>query len=425
VLDTIGCIIAAKATEIAEITASAAENFNGPANLAYTFGRLADALDFDEGYAGAHFGCGAVGAALALAHQMSGRELLTAVVAGYELGGRIADATGSYLVNSREGASFAPVWGIAAPIVYAAVGTAASSLRLTASTTEQAYGLAGASVPIPVGAKWSAEIDLPNTKYCDSGWSTVAGLIAALTAHNGSTGLPTLLEGDNGLFRMIGALHPNPDALVHDLGRKWCIDAALYKDWPCCGMLFGPLVNLLELKAKYSLPADRIESIVARVPHYATGARFVNPNPTTFVSRQFSLPHAIAMMLLDIPVGPAWLSPALADDARVRNLREKVKVVEDRRVWSSRELNEHKCGPRRKPSGITVVVDETEYSATTELNSPMNLAELPWDDERIIRKFQSIVCEPHASAIVEILMTLELQDDLTGLMEHIAAARPQ
>src|SRR5258708_135145 len=142
-LDTIGCLLAACDSEIAPVIRNAAALF-GDGDVAsiagnprrssllaaiYANGRLANALDFDETFpVGAHFGIGAVTVALAFAEafRLSGREFLSSVLAGYEFGGRVAAHIGP-VVRDAGGRvmGFPDTWGVAAPVVMAAVAASA------------------------------------------------------------------------------------------------------------------------------------------------------------------------------------------------------------------------------------------------------------------------------------------------------------
>lgn len=193
-IDTLGCIISARATEFGRVASQFASLLGGsssPAGFAYLDGWLADAMDFNEGYSGSHFGSGAVAVAAALARaratDVTGKDFLLAVAADYELGGRIQEAMGSYYTTIDGKQAFAPVWGIATPIVYYATGAATRALRFEPALTARAWGLAGSNSPIPIGAKWSVAVDLPNTKNCDAGWCSLAGgdgrLVGTLRLH--------------------------------------------------------------------------------------------------------------------------------------------------------------------------------------------------------------------------------------------------
>lgn len=418
-LDTIGCAVAARATEVAPIVDALAPLLGGqaaPLAAAYRLARLADSMDFNEGYAGAHFGCGAVAAVLALAREraVSGEAALTAIVAGFETGARVLDATGPYYTTDAEGRQrFAPVWGIAAPVVFAAAGAAAHLLGLDAAETARAYSLAGSAAPIPIGGQWSSEIDLPNTKYCDAGWAAVAGLFGALSVRAGSTGVRSLLNGADEFYAMVGAPAPEPELAVAQLGEVWRLAQVSYKPFPCCGLVIAPARALRACIAENGIEVAGIEAIEAEVGSAIVIPRFANAAPATFVSRQFSLPHAATMLALGIAPGPAWLAPGIATHPRVAELRGRfrLRVLEDDWPTPDRAM--------LRPARITVRAGGRSYRRDSR-----GLTHPRWDDEAIRRKFESLVAAPQAAAIVQSVEGIEALPDLSPLLDAIDAAQP-
>lgn len=414
-LDQMGCIISARATEIAPVVEAGAAAIwpgGGPVATAYRLARLGDAMDFDDGAAGAHFGCGAVAAALALADmaQATGADLLAAIIAGFEAGGRIGQATGPYYDTVDGVQRFLPVWGISTPVVYAAAMAAARLLRLPQGQAMQALSLAGAFAPIPVGAKWSSMLDLPNTKYCDTGWATVAGVSAVLLARSGTTGLTNLLE-DGGLFTMLSARHAAPGELTRGLGQDWALSGIRYKEWPCCGMLIGALRAAQPLVG--NTPADRIGAITAWVPENTTLPRFVNPDPRTFASLQFSLPHAMAMLLSGVESGPLWLDAGLAARPDIAALRQRVTVL--------RLTADHRAAGIA--AQVMMQVDGQARTATTPVTVTSG-ARPPCDDAGIAAKFRSLVAEPWASGLERLVAALP-GGAPADLLSTLTEARPR
>lgn len=418
-LDTIGCTIAAGATEIASVIDPLARMFGGSRALlanTYRLARRADSMDFNEGYAGAHFGCGAVAAVLALAreHRISGKQALAAIIAGFETGARILDATGSYYTSDAQGRPrFAPVWGIGAPVVFAAAAAAAHLLGFDASETARAYSLAGSSTPIPIGGQWSSEIDLPNTKYCDAGWCAVAGLFGALSVRRGSTGVRSLLDGPGELYAMVSAANAQPGLAVAHLGEVWRLREVRYKAFPACGLLTAPIRTLEACIAENGLDVARIEAVEAEVGPALVIPRFANAAPATFVSRQFSLPHAAAMLALDIAPGPAWLSPRVAAHPRVVDLRGRfgLCVLED--AWPMPDPT------ALRPARVSVLASGRHYRRDSR-----GLTQLQWDNAAIEAKFHSLVTAPHADAITRAVQGIEMLPDLGPLLGMLDAAQP-
>jgi 2-methylcitrate dehydratase PrpD len=415
-LDSIACIIAARDTEMAPIVAACAGMFGAEAGDAYRHARLADCMDFNEGYAGAHFGCGAVGALLAMAahRPLDGATALAAMVAGFETGARITQAVGSYYVDGPDGRpAFAPVWGIATQVAYASVATTARALGLDAEATARAYDLAGSNSPIPIGGAWSAAVDLPNTKYCDAGWGAVTGLFAALSAEAGSTPVKGLLSGPNTLFAMLGAPNANPALAVAELGTNWHLPLVRFKSWPCCGLISGGMAALRGLVEAEGLAVIDITAITVEVVPAIALPRFANTAPNTFVSRQFSLPHAAAMLLLDVPPSAAWLSPRVAEHPAVRSLRQKIALA----VYQGEE------DLTTRPCAVQVQTACATYAA-----GPGEVAPPPsssFDGQAVLRKFRALVEPLQGEAIIAAVMAMESLPDLRPLADAIAAARPR
>lgn len=418
-LDTIGCTITARATEIAPVVDSLTPLLGGRHALlasTYRLARLADSMDFNEGYGGAHFGCGAVAAVLALAREktVSGEQALNAIIAGFETGARILDATGPYYTTDAEGRQrFAPVWGIAAPVVFAAAGAAARLLGFDAAETARAYALAGSSAPIPIGGQWSSEIDLPNTKYCDAGWCAVAGVFGALSVRSGSTGVRSLLNGPGELYDMVGAPNAQPELAVAQLGEVWRMRAIRYKIFPACGLVTALIRTLKACLDENGIDVAGIEAVDAEVGSAIVIPRFANTDPATFVSRQFSLPHAATMLALGIASGPAWLSPRIASHPRVEDLRSRFRLRALEDDWSTSDETE------LRPARVTVLADGRTYRRDSR-----GLAPPRWDDAAIQQKFSALVTAPHATAIIRAVTEIETLLDLGPLLDLLDAAQP-
>jgi 2-methylcitrate dehydratase PrpD len=429
-LDMLACVVAARATTAGAVAGRAAAGMGHAPNRTslmgdtYLLARLGDAMDFEEGCAGAHFGCGAVAAALALGrvHETSGADLLLSIAVGYELAARLSAATGSYYVADADGRQvFAPVWGIAAPVVMAAVAAGARLRALPPRDSAQAYAHALSNAPVPIGAKWNLAVALPDTKYCDTGWCALAGLGGVLAAEAGSTALPDLVDGDNGFFRMLSAPNARPERLTAAWAESWAISGIVYKDWPCCGMLLPAMANLSDLLAEHGIEPAEIEAIHLTTGAAATSARFANQNPATFASRQFSFPHAFAMLCLGIPGGPDWLSDETDARPDVQALRRKVTVAEhDPNAAAGRILP-----VRRKPSSVSIRTARGTFSRETDLDTSIVARhERSWTDADVENKVRSLVDAPEADTIIDAVRSLETLPSVLPLVAALDRARP-
>jgi 2-methylcitrate dehydratase PrpD len=438
VLDTLACLLAGADSEIAPVVRQAAQLF-GAGNVAqiageagrssllaavYANGRLANALDFDETFpVGAHFGVGAVAAALGMAqaYGLSGREFLNCVVVGYELGGRVASYLGpvANVVDGRV-TGFPDVWGVAAPVVMAAAAAAARARKLDAGLFAESIGLAISNAPLPVGAKWSSAVDLPNCKYCDAGWCAITGVFGALSAEGGSTGFTRILDGADGLARMYGG-RADEQWLLKALGIQWMLDDVTYKPWPTCRFTHYPLTALERLLADLTIAPERVDEIVVETGPLAASERFANPAPRTFAARQFSYPHMVAMRILNVPAGPRWLDAGMVDHPAAQALKRRIRIEPHPRgheFASSFVRNQI----RTMPGGIRIKTKGRWHRA----ESDFALGD-PWDeqtrftDEDLFAKTNALIGEPRAGRLIDLVMRLENTHEMDALSELLAA----
>lgn len=440
-LDTIGCLMAGAESEMAPLVHGLGRLFGsqpeasvaglatpqGLLGAVYANGRLANAMDFDETFpVGVHFGVGAVAAALALGESrgLHGRDVLAALVSGYELGGRVATAIGP-MVHIENGAvtGYPAVWGVGAPVVVAAAGATAKSLSLDAALFAQAIGLAVSNAPLPVGAQWSNSVHLPNCKYCDAGWCAVAGVFGAISAQQGSTGFADVLDGDQGLVRMYGADVAGNAHLTRGLGSEWALSDITYKPWPSCRFTHYPMTALSRLISLSPLDAGEIEEIIIETSPLARSERFTNPSPQTFASRQFSYPHLIAMMIAGVKPGARWFDKELGESPEIAAIKQKVRVIPHPRgdeFAGDFERNQM----RTLPGGVTIVKKSGE---TLHEETDFALGD-PWDeatrfsDRDVIEKFRGLVSHPQREVVIEAVMTLERQASLAPVIELLRSS---
>jgi 2-methylcitrate dehydratase PrpD len=359
---------------------------------------------------------------LAEAYRLSGRQFLTSVLAGYELGGRIASYIGPVLhVQNGEVTGFPDVWGVAAPVVVGACAAAARARNLGPATFGHALGLAGSNAPLPCGSQWSSAVDLPNCKYADVGWCAVTGTFAALSAELGSTGFQQILDGPNGLARMCGVAAAEEKWLTEGLGVSWMLDDITYKPWPTCRFTHYSLTALERLLRTQHIDVDSVDEIAVETGPLACSKRFTNPNPVTFAAREFSYPHMVAMRLLNVPPGPRWLDAKHADDPRVRNLKKKVRVEEHPRGRNfATGIVRNQI--RFMTGGIRILAAGKTYHAESDyaLGDPWEDA-TRFSDEDIARKFRGLVAPDRAQAMLDAVMTIETLADISPLAVSLRA----
>ncbi len=155
-----------------------------------------------------HFGTQLTAAALALGERMgaSGKDVLTAMVLGYEAGGRILDAVApAHRDRGFHGA------------VIASFGAAVASgcmLKLNEQQMAQTLAMAATST-----AGLATAADTSEAREYFAGNAALMGINAALAAQKGYIAEETIFESKRGFFNIYGG--ENIDAVTSDWGREW------------------------------------------------------------------------------------------------------------------------------------------------------------------------------------------------------------
>ncbi len=284
-------------------------------------GAMARALDFCDALApGAHIGSSVVPGALAaaeLAGGCSGKEFLTALAIGTEVGARMNLTESTY-------DGFDPT-GVC--VVFASTAAAARVLRLNQGETWNALALAFNRC----GASFQSNVDGSLAVRVIQGWVAETGIICARLASRGITGPKNFLEGVYGYFHLFGRDRIDPQSAVSELGKKFELHKVLFKKYPSCGLTLGSTDVILTLAAQQDINPAAIDRIEVTVPPYTyklVGHPFqIGSNPK--VNAQFSIAYCVANALLrKCSKLPHFEESAIKEPA-VLELARKVRIISD------------------------------------------------------------------------------------------------
>jgi len=269
--------------------------------------------------AGVHPGATVALPALAFAQSLgsSGKALLTAIVAGTEVMGRIGVAT----LHSPEVRGFhAP--GIAGPFGCAAA--CASLAGLDAGTTTNAFGIAGS---LGGGLLAFAKAGKGGmVKRLHMGRAAEGGIVAVDLARRGFEGPASVLEGK---FGVLEAYCDNRDAtrLTRGLGTEWEIERLCIKPY-ALHVTAQPSVQLIrQWMGEHRFTGDDIaELTIWASPKVVT--HHANAEPVDVMSAQYSTPFTVALAAYHDPADPEVFNDTTLADARVRTLAKRVKIIE-------------------------------------------------------------------------------------------------
>jgi 2-methylcitrate dehydratase PrpD len=259
-------------------------------------------------------------AALAVAQALgkSGRDLLVASVAGYEVGIRVGEFLGRshYKVFHTTGTA----GSVAAA---AAVGRL---LGLAPDAMLHAFGSAGTQA----AGLWEFLRDAADSKQLHTAHAASTGLAAAWLAADGFTGAQHILEGPQG---MAAGMSRDADAarLVDGLGTRWATAETSFKYHAACRHTHPAADALLQVLHTHALAIDDIERVTAFVHQGAIDVLGPVTDPQTVHQAKFSMGTVLAIAAIH---GHAGLGEFDADyrAARVMALRERVQMVLDAEV---------------------------------------------------------------------------------------------
>jgi len=288
-------------------------------------GTFAQGCELDDYYdqGGGHPGAATVPVILALAQKqrVTGEELITAMVAGYEVGWRIGRALLPELM--RRGYHAQSTVG-----VFIAAAAAGKILRLNPAQMTHALAIAGSHA----GGTMEYDQSGGEVKRLHNGMACCGGLRSALLAQIGLTGPPTIFEGERGILRVMSG-GCNVEPIVEDLqagnGNLALYHAAM-KRFPVNASQHSPIELLDSLVRKNNIEPARVAKIEVGVNEGILLHGGTIYQPKEVIEAQFSLRFSLALRLLtgdnDLR---QYLDPVMWNDSAMLKIGKKIELFGD------------------------------------------------------------------------------------------------
>jgi 2-methylcitrate dehydratase PrpD len=299
-------------TEGGPVQATAAALANGAMTHAFELDNLT------KPDSGSHPGATVFTAALALAQErgLSGRDLLTAFVAGTETMIRIGHAT----KHSNEARGFH------APGTTGPFGAAAACGRLIgfdAGRMTNALGIAGSCAGGLLEFAHAGNGAM--VKRLHMGRAAEGGVLAANLAAMGFTGPTTVLEGHYGFLRVFCNDFEVAE-LTRGLGTAFFTLDTMIKRYACHITAHNPVEATLELRDEHAFTAADVAAIViAGNERMATTNNI--PAPADMMIAQYSIPFSVALALHRDPVDPRSFDDTAVRDPAILELASRVRMT--------------------------------------------------------------------------------------------------
>src|SRR4051812_43605003 len=335
ILDCLGCTLAGADTPDAEISHGWVESLGGkrdatllagsggaaPAALAaLANGAAGHALDLDDfSSTMMHPSVVLVPAILALAERehASGRDVVLAYAAGFELFAR--------LCKGMNPGHYAAGWH--ATSTAGTVAAAAASARL--------LGLdeTGIATAIGIGASSAAGIRQnfgSMVKPLHAGNAAFHGVGAAGLAARGFPAALDALDGPRGFVSVFGG-DPAPELTAASFeSRELELDRSgiAFKRYACCGAIHAALDATLELRERHGLTAADVASVRCDVNRWAPDI-LIHHSASTASQGRFCVEYSVAVALVEGDAGVVQYGDDRLADAEVQDLSSRVAVVVD------------------------------------------------------------------------------------------------
>ncbi|MFS2165177.1 MmgE/PrpD family protein [Variovorax sp. Varisp62] len=258
--------------------------------------------------------------ALAVAQSLgaSGAQLLTAVVAGYEVGIRVGEFLGRSHYKTFHTTATAGTLAAAA-----AVGRL---LSLTPQQMLHAFGSAGTQS----AGVWEFLRDAADSKQLHCAHAAASGLMSAYLAQDGFTGAARILEGAQGLGVGMSS-DADPAKLVDGLGTRWTLAETSFKYHASCRHTHPAADALLQVMTQNKLKPADVSRVTTHVHQGAIDVLGRVDVPATVHQGKFSMGTVLGLIAVH---GRAGLGEFDRDflAPEVSAFREKVAMQLDEEV---------------------------------------------------------------------------------------------
>lgn len=333
----------------------------------------------------------------------SGRDVLTAVVAGYEVGTRVGNAATTQLFLN----GFHPQ-GTSG--VFVAAATAGQLLGLDAGRMQHAFGIAGS-----LGSGLMAAQEGAMVKRLHAGRAAEAGLRAAQLAARGFTGIPDVLEAGYGGFLSTLSGKPDIARLTEGLGSRWETLAVGYKMYPSVTSIHAALDALKAIMRRHGLAAADIAGIRAGVGHMTHVHTAWDYKPAGITAAQMNIFFGLATVALHGDAAAGDYVEARLADPELLGFMQRIEVFEDAAINARGRAARHACRMEVMAASGERFAEEV-FDRRGSPENPVSAAEIAAKFRANVRDRLPAEATDRLIALVERFERLDSLAEITGLL---------
>ncbi len=299
-------------------------------NAALVNSVMARAIDFCDGAnPGYHPSSTDIPAALAVGEMVgaTGREIITALAVGADVAHRIVAAA------TYEKSSSHAFYGFDGNIagVFGAATIAGKLLNLDANQMAHALGIALNQAAGTHQSNTDAALVVPVIQ----GFVTQAGIVAAMLAKKGITGVQNVLLGPYGFYQLYTRGRCEPRILRENLGTEYYGPKhTFFKKYPSCGLSLCLTDAALELVSVHGFSPEDVDKVSVRISdvgHHIIGKPFALGD-TPEVDAKFSAQYCIANAIVRKASRLEHFTESYVRDPTVLDLVDKITVQLDKEM---------------------------------------------------------------------------------------------
>src|SRR3989475_2065762 len=341
--------------------------------------------------------------ALAVAERdgLSGRDLLVALAAGFEVMTRIGLGMDWPAARAR---------GWHGPGVLGRFGAAAAVGRLRrfdAETMARAFGLAG-SQAAGTFAAWGT----PTVKFHQCR-GALSGLIAALLAEQKFLATREFLTAEDGGLYNVYANGGRPAAVTADLGKRWEPEQIALRLWPSASSIQGMNTAMFDLIERNKIDPARVKKVRVALSQAAFDLHGKLARYKGKFDALISGHYTAAVILHDQELTLTQFEPARYDDPNMRR--------------AAAEQIEIRADPALSEVQALVEIDIEGATFKTRCDHPRGSPENPLSRAQIEGKFRTyadgVLSPSTIAATIDAVANLEKFGSVRKLMEMLRAPR--
>jgi 2-methylcitrate dehydratase PrpD len=407
ILDTLGVALAgASSHEVQSVLQSLklGDDFGGaviwghpftvnPRAASFVNGIAAHALELDDCGGCDHSGAVVVPAVLAILPELirpvTGKELISSVIMGYEVGRRLLEAAGGYEAHNGLGWHSTGTCG-----VFGAAAAAGMLLNHDAAQLASALGIACSYA----GGTWSFIHDGSQTKKLHPGRAAEGGVISALLAAGSFRGPASVFSSTQwgSFFTTFAHAENDPSKLFSEFGENWRLSRCSIKPYATCRGTHSGIDALESIFLRHPIALEDIASVKAQMSQFQfgmCGGKILHSK----AQAQMSLPYALAAKLHFGKVGLSELEPSAWSSPAIQGWLEKINVSVDPSMTDDAEP-------------IISVTTQGKQIYTQQIEFPLGSPSHPLSDQQVIDKFLDL-----SSGVLPLSTLLNIQAMVLGL----------